>query len=104
MTKVKMSPDDMEVASQTQAEVRIGRMVPYKSHRPKGKRAPFRIRAVTKRFAVRQTDSKGKSKVRCIDDFTRSGVNKTCTVRRRIKMGSIKQLGATMRILRKKFP
>ena len=47
---------------------------------------------VTRRFAVVQTDSKGKSKVRCIDDFLESLVNDATTVRRRIRTGRLSDL------------
>ncbi len=34
----------------------------------------------------------GTEKVRCIDDFAESGVNDSCSVNRRIKMGRISDL------------
>ena len=98
-----MSAEDLEIASQILEEVQKGRLEPHRSHCPKGKRV-MKIRAVTKRFAAKQVNSKGKAKIRAIDDFTGSQVNLTCSVRRKIRMGSVKQLQATMRLLRKRFP
>ncbi|CAE8619818.1 unnamed protein product [Polarella glacialis] len=55
---------------------------------------------LTRRFAVRQRDAKGRWKLRCIDDFHESLVNDACGVNRRIRMGRHHDLEWVVRHLR----
>ena len=64
--------EDFEIWEQTLSEHRAGRI----SKPRKATRRDFRSkRTLTKRFGVSQLTSKGKLKIRTIDDFTFSGVN-----------------------------
>lgn len=68
----KARPEDFEIWEQTLSEWRAGRL----SKPRKATRKDFRSRrTLTKRFGVSQLTSKGKLKIRTIDDFTFSGVN-----------------------------
>ena len=84
---------DADIYCQTLDEVQLGRMtvpVPAVSQEPS---------VVTRRFGVSQVDSKGVSKVRCIDDFKESMVNDACAVARKIRMGRISDLEFVARTL-----
>ena len=59
---------------------------------------------LTRRFAVRQLTSDGRSKVRGIDDFHESLVNDCCSVRRRLRMGRLSDLHFTASRLRAARP
>ena len=84
---------DADIYRQTMDEVRLGRMtVPVEA-------ASQEAGVVTRRFGVSQLDSKGVSKVRCIDDFKESRVNDACSVSRRIRMGRISDLEFVARLL-----
>ena len=77
---------DLEILRQTHAEARLGRMS-----------KPQRIsssehRLLTRRFGVSQLDSKGRLKLRCIDDFAESLVNAASSVSRSIRMGCLTDL------------
>ena len=55
--------------------------------------------AFAKRFAVCQLDSKGASKLRCIDDFLQNRVNDACRICGRIRMDTLQDLYEVMCIL-----
>ena len=79
--------DDLrELLRQARDDVNLGRITPLipaaKSLRPLG----------TRRFGVTQHTSKGKLKLRSIDDFAESLVNHTTSVRRRISMAQVDEL------------
>ena len=59
---------------------------------------------LTRRFAVRQLTSDGRSKVRGIDDFHESLVNDSCSVKRRIRMGRLSDLHYSASVLRNSQP
>lgn len=84
---------DAEIWSQTLEEAALGRMT---SPQPAFDSSP---KVVTRRFGVRQINSKGADKVRCIDDFKESGVNDAASVSRRIRMGRLTDLEAVTRTL-----
>lgn len=94
----EFSSVDREVWRQTQDEIIIGRIAHPKKHI---KRATV-IR--TRRFGIYQRSSKGKMKVRCIDDYARSRVNSTTRVAGRIRMGRIADMCAFLQRMHKKFP
>ena len=73
-----------EAIAQTLSEIVAGRMSP--SIPDDGDSI------VTRRFPVTQRSSKGKTKIRAIDDFKESGVNSPCSIDGRVKMGSIQNL------------
>ena len=79
------SEEAAQVWESTLQEVTMGRM---SEPRPITPSDSF----VTRRFAVVQTDSKGRSKVRCIDDFLESLVNDSTSVGRRIHTGRLSDL------------
>jgi len=58
----------------------------------------------TRRFGVQQMSSKGKTKIRCIDDFNASGINDCCHVIGRLRMGRITDLVDVVHILNKVHP
>ena len=84
---------DDSIWSQTVEEVALGRM---SALLPAATQTPG---IVTRRFGVSQVDSKGRSKVRCIDDFKESLINDACSVDRRIRMGRIDDLQSVVRTL-----
>ena len=59
---------------------------------------------VCRRFGVAQLSSSGRLKLRVIDDFAEDGVNDATSVRRRIRMGSLRDLRGCARRLRARFP
>ena len=73
-----------QVIEQTSEEILAGRMGPLIIDHDTS--------VVTRRFPVLQRSSKGKMKVRIIDDFKESGINSTCSIEGRIRMGSISNL------------
>ena len=81
------SEHDVEVMRQTVAEARAHRML-----------MPCIIEGtslsylLTRRFPVEQLDSKGKLKLRMIDDLADSRVNDACRIGRQIRMGRITDL------------
>ena len=84
---------DLEILRQTHAEVSLGRMS-----------KPQRLdvadpRLLTRRFGVAQLDSKGRHKLRCIDDFAESQVNSASSVLRALRMGRLTDLDDTVNIL-----
>lgn len=84
---------DLGIWTQTMDEVSLGRMTNptlAQAHHP---------HIVTRRFGVCQSDSKGASKIRCIDDFKESLINDGCCVDRRIRMGRISDLQSVVRSL-----
>ena len=84
---------DLEILRQTHAEAALGRMS-----------KPQRLdaldhRLLTRRFGVSQLDSKGRLKLRCIDDFAESQVNSASSVTRAIRMGRLTDLDDVVHIL-----
>lgn len=54
---------------------------------------------VAKRFAVRQLDSKGRLKLRCIDDFLQNRASDACSIRGRIRMDTLQDLYEVITLL-----
>ena len=87
--------DRQAIWDQTEVDSRIGRMTKLRViNKFRDSKKP-----ITKRFGVRQLSSKGKSKLRCIDDLLESGINSTCDIRRRIRMDTITLLIVIMRVI-----
>ena len=86
--------DDDDLWKQTEAEASLGRMT---KPIPVAEASP---RLIARRFAVRQRDSKGRWKIRCVDDFAESLVNDGCSVSGRIRTGKISDLQSVLNILR----
>ena len=62
-------------------------------------RPPHGRQLLTRRFGVWQTDSKGRLKLRCIDDFAESLINDTTLIDRAIRMGRVSDLVDVISIL-----
>ena len=90
----KASKDDLQaVFDQTLSEIALGRMSPLVPL----SESPTSL--VTRRFPVEQVDSKGRRKVRSIDDFAESRVNDSCSVSRRIRMGRLSDIAKVASLL-----
>ena len=76
-----------EVNRQTIEDIQLGRMTPAVAFDPDHSHV-----APTKRFAIEQQSSSGKSKIRIIDDFAESMINELCEVEGHIRMGKILDL------------
>ena len=89
---------EQEIFQQTKEEIQKGRITkPTKSPR-------FPRKPKTRRFGVKQISSKGKHKIRCIDDFLRSQINALCEVDGSLRMGKIADLIEVARELAAAFP
>jgi len=86
-----------DISEQTRSDQRSGRMG---QPRELDKSLP----CPTRRFGVQQMSSKGKMKIRCIDDFNASGINDCCHVIGRLRMGRITDLVDVVQMLNKEHP
>ena len=87
-----------EIYDQTINDVKLDR-IGRPSRIKKYSRTP-----ATRRFGIEQISSKGRTKIRCIDDFLRSKVNGLCGVHGSIRMGKISELTETARRIQEQFP
>ena len=86
-SRQKVSEHDVEVMQQTVAEARLHRML-----MPRILEGTSLSYLLTRRFPVEQIDSKGRLKLRMIDDLADSQVNDACHINRQIRMGRISDL------------
>jgi hypothetical protein len=59
---------------------------------------------LTRRFPVLQRTSKGSLKIRVIDDFKESKINSLCSVRSKIRMGSVATLVQVTQLMWRRHP
>ena len=89
--------DDAEVWKQTMDDISLGRMAPL---RP----ASLGTIAPTRRFPLKQLSSKGKQKIRIIDDAAESRINDASEISFKIRMGKVSDFVRVSRLLTESQP
>jgi len=94
-----LSEEDVdEIFQQTAEEISLGRMQEFEEVDIQPNYPP------TRRFAVKQLSSKGKTKLRPIDDYLSSEINGLSRVGKRISVGKIDTMLSSMKLMKKNNP
>ena len=95
----ELSEQDVEdIFQQTVEEISLGRMQQFEEVETQPNYPP------TRRFAVKQLSSKGKVKLRPIDDYLSSEINGLSRVGKRISVGKIGTMVSSMKLIKQHKP